>query len=348
MTNKVWTGSTQPTCPGNGWKVISGDLTGANCNSGMMLSVLSAVAVAPSDLNTVYVGSGTGTVSVSANATSAQPAWRSQFLSCSQPVGAIAVDPANPKIAYATLQGFMGGGDQHVYASTDGGGSWHAAGNGLPAAAVLQLKLASGNGTPTLIAATHGRGAWAIPAAAPPNFILLVDQTNDQIPIFNPQLQFSLHVKLINGNTSPVQIQCSPADSQTTCSLSSSTASADGDITVTANFPAVMAGAYTLKLSGSDGTHRHQILVSVVVEDFQVTIDKSNAINLEYGSSVTILVRIFSMSDWNVAVKLTYPGLPAGFTCTASPASFSSLPFGDTQATMTVTAAANATAQSPL
>lgn len=397
-TTKVWKGPANPSSPGAGWKAISGDLTGQNCNSRELSSVLSAIAVAPGDANTIYTGSSTGTLSASTNAVSASPTWQNWQASCSHPVSAIAVDPTNPQIAYATLQGFLGPGAGHVYATTNGGQSWtmigsglpdvpvnsivvdpdtpenlfigtdsgvfvtsdggadaathpvkwSLLGSGLPATAVLQLKLARENGAQTLIAATHGRGAWAIPAAAPPNFLLSTDQATYYAPVTDSQTQFPLHVHVINGNNAPIHLDCLPQNGAT-CSLSADTVSASGDVTVTVGWTAGTAGYRSIQISGDDGANQSQVSPAVITQDFQLNASNVNTLNLEYGSSVDIPVQLVTSYGWNGTITLACPGLPAGFSCTANPAKVSSIQsYSNPQVTVTLNASASASAQSPL
>ena len=396
-TNRVWTGPAQPASPGQGWTAISGDLTGKNCITNGLTPLLTAIAVAPSDPNTVYVGANTGTISVSTNATSAQPGWSSRDNSWCLSIGAIAVDPTNPKIAYAATQDFDNenfdrvmvtkdggqywyditdhlpnipvnsiaidpatpenvfiGTDTGVFATSAGGAQdsagmdWQQLGSGLPATAVLQVKVAQENGSPVLVAATHGRGAWTIPAVAAPNFALMTDQSHYLVPVTTSPFAFSLHVKLINGSTAPVQLTCSAQTSPSTCSLSQSQVSASGDVTVTANVGTSPSGEYPIQITGQDGTHQNSLTVAIDVSDFQPGVVVGNGINLEFGSSVAIPVTIGSTYGWTGAVALSCPNLPAGFTCSFAPASFPSLPAGGATTTLTLAATAGATATSPL
>jgi photosystem II stability/assembly factor-like uncharacterized protein len=84
------------------WTAISPDLTAGTGG------VLSTVAVAPSDPNTVYTGSDQGIVSVTRNATSgALATWTN--ISAGLPLRAVTqvvVHPTNPQIAYVTFSGF--------------------------------------------------------------------------------------------------------------------------------------------------------------------------------------------------------------------------------------------------
>lgn len=75
------------------------------------------------------------------------------------PVNVVAVDVRGTRpVLYA-------GTDAGLYRSINDGASWHRFGQGLPSAAVIDLRLEIGRGR--LIAATQGRGAWSIPIVEP-------------------------------------------------------------------------------------------------------------------------------------------------------------------------------------
>ena len=174
------------------WQAISGDLTGGG--------EVSAIAVAPSNGNTVYVGSSDGHVNVTTNAGSGTGAiWTDRTTGVpSRYVSAIAVNPSSSTTVYITLAGTGSG---HVYKSTNGGATWTNINGNLPDIAanaivvdpVLPNTLYVGTdigtfattnggttwstlvnglprtqvlslkldpGTRTLRAATHGRSAW--------------------------------------------------------------------------------------------------------------------------------------------------------------------------------------------
>lgn len=81
------------------------------------------------------------------------------------PVNALAYDPLWPSYLYAAT-------DAGVYGITDGGAAgasevWQQMGSGLPNTTVFQVKL-SAQVPRKLVAATHGRGAWTLPALVPP------------------------------------------------------------------------------------------------------------------------------------------------------------------------------------
>jgi uncharacterized repeat protein (TIGR01451 family) len=105
------------------WTPISGDLTGGGD--------LSAIAVAPSNGNTVYVGSNDGRFHVTTNAGSGTGSiWidRSSGLP-NRSITAIAVDLANSQKVYVALSGFDSG---HVFKTTNGGLSWTNISSNLP------------------------------------------------------------------------------------------------------------------------------------------------------------------------------------------------------------------------
>ncbi|MCP4898964.1 MAG: hypothetical protein GY906_18495 [bacterium] len=114
----LWTGGTRP------WRTVDGaeswDPVGrATSRYGQ----ISAIAIAPTDSDTVYLGYSTGGISRTSNGRSESPTW--EFSSSSLPsawVSSIAVDPTNPNIAYCTISTF---GHPHVFRTLDGGDSWH-------------------------------------------------------------------------------------------------------------------------------------------------------------------------------------------------------------------------------
>ena len=69
------------------------------------------------------------------------------------PVNALAFDPVAPNTVWA-------GTDIGVYVSTDGGATWNPYTNGLPNVAVFDL--VSNHATGTILACTHGRGAFRL------------------------------------------------------------------------------------------------------------------------------------------------------------------------------------------
>ncbi|HEX7843957.1 MAG TPA: hypothetical protein VF469_41065, partial [Kofleriaceae bacterium] len=114
------------------WTAISGDLTNGNQGVGpVVFGTITTVAVAPSNKNTIYIGTDDGNVWVTQNAgasytridSSLPDLWVTQ----------VAVDPGNDAIAYATFSGFRV--DQplaHVFRTTDHGATWSDISSDLP------------------------------------------------------------------------------------------------------------------------------------------------------------------------------------------------------------------------
>ena len=123
---------------GRTWTPISPDLTGGGPNdpSGYPWGTISALAAAPSDGNTLYVGTDDGklwwTNDLGANWNQVDPAqlpgtW----------VTRVAVHPKDANIAYATFSAFRSGSARaHVMITRDGGRTWSDIGRGLPDAPV--------------------------------------------------------------------------------------------------------------------------------------------------------------------------------------------------------------------
>jgi len=113
------------------WLPISPDLTGGKN------ATIKAIAVAPSDPNTVYAGTSDGKVQVTNNALSGtKAAWidRSAGLTL-KTLTSIAVDPIDSATAYVTYSGFLDSAakpTQHVFQTSDGGAKWTDISGNLP------------------------------------------------------------------------------------------------------------------------------------------------------------------------------------------------------------------------
>jgi photosystem II stability/assembly factor-like uncharacterized protein len=112
------------------WTAISPDLTGGDPFSG----VISTIAVASSNSNTVYAGTLDSRVQVTTNA-GPSATWTN--VSAGLPprvVTQVAVDPTASTTAYVTFSGFTGFGDNqgHVFKTTNGGSTWTDISGDLP------------------------------------------------------------------------------------------------------------------------------------------------------------------------------------------------------------------------
>jgi hypothetical protein len=111
------------------WTAISGNLAAG-------AGVLSCIAVAPSNSNTVYAGSDGNNVNVTTNALSGTGAiWTNRSAGLpGRTVTHMAVDPKASTTAYVTLSGFNAGGGTpgHVFKTINGGTNWTDISGDLP------------------------------------------------------------------------------------------------------------------------------------------------------------------------------------------------------------------------
>lgn len=115
------------------YKSTDGGLTFAPIFSQGTSSAIGALAVAPSNPNVIYVGTGEGFPRNTASpgdgvfvSTNAGKTWRFSGLAASAHVAKIAVDPSNPNVAIVAALGpeWTAGGDRGIFRTQDGGKSW--------------------------------------------------------------------------------------------------------------------------------------------------------------------------------------------------------------------------------
>ena len=114
---------------GHSWKVISDGPAGAGMNGS-----IGAIAVAESDPNVVYVGTGEHAVRGQSSSygngmfrsTDAGKTWTRIGLENTRQIGQVRVHPTNPDLVYVAAQGdrWKGTSERGIYRSTDGGKSW--------------------------------------------------------------------------------------------------------------------------------------------------------------------------------------------------------------------------------
>ncbi len=120
---------------GGVWKTINGGVSWSNVSDGFFnTGTIGAIAVAESDANIIYAGTGESPVrGVSTShgdgvykSTDAGRTWLHLGLEKTRQVAKITVHPANPDIVYVGAQGspWAASEDRGVYRSTDGGASW--------------------------------------------------------------------------------------------------------------------------------------------------------------------------------------------------------------------------------
>src|SRR5262249_21828595 len=121
------------TAAGGVWKSSDGGLTWKPVFDEQPISSIGSIAVAPSDPNVVYVGSGEANIrgNVAAGngiykSTDAGKTWKHVWKQEGQ-IGTMIVHPTNPDVAFAAVLGHAFGPnlERGVYRTTDGGKSWH-------------------------------------------------------------------------------------------------------------------------------------------------------------------------------------------------------------------------------
>ncbi|MGH7471809.1 MAG: WD40/YVTN/BNR-like repeat-containing protein, partial [Longimicrobiales bacterium] len=121
------------TTGGGVWKSDDAGMNWRNITDGYFGGSIGAVAVAPSDANVIYVG--TGSACIRGNVSTGRGAWRSTdagktwtFIGLpeSGAIGAIVVHPQSPDIAYVAALGHPFGKNRErgLYRTKDGGKSW--------------------------------------------------------------------------------------------------------------------------------------------------------------------------------------------------------------------------------
>jgi len=115
------------------WKTTDGGLMWTPIFDDQHVASIGAIAVAPSDPNVVYAGTGEADIRSSLSSgdgiyksTDAGKTWRNMGLRDSKQIGRILVHPKNPDIVYVAVLGHAYGPnpERGVFRSTDGGQSW--------------------------------------------------------------------------------------------------------------------------------------------------------------------------------------------------------------------------------
>src|SRR6266446_79667 len=120
------------TASGGVWMSSDGGTTWKSVFDDQPISSIGSIAVAPSDPNVIYVGSGEANIrgNVAASngiykSTDAGKTWKHVWTSIGQ-IGTTIVHPTNPDIAYAAVLGnpFAPGEQRGVYRTRNGGRTW--------------------------------------------------------------------------------------------------------------------------------------------------------------------------------------------------------------------------------
>jgi photosystem II stability/assembly factor-like uncharacterized protein len=157
---------------GGVWKTTNGGVTWKPIFDSVGIASVGAVAVAPSDHNVVYVGTGnqSGWSFTTGNGiyktTDAGTTWTNVGLPNSQYIGGIVVDPKNANMVLVAVQGARNVGanagsqyaplvgERGVYRSTDGGRNWVRTTDGTAGASDLWMDYSD----PQIVYASVGAG----------------------------------------------------------------------------------------------------------------------------------------------------------------------------------------------
>jgi photosystem II stability/assembly factor-like uncharacterized protein len=164
------------------WTAISGDLTDGNGGvGGVVFGSITAIAVAPSNRNTIYIGTDDGNVWLTRD--TGHSYLRIDLTLPELWVTRIAVDPQDDAIAYVTFSGFRV--DQplaHVFRTTNHGGRWSDISSDLPDAPVNELAIDPRRsstlyvGTDVGVFVSHDVGAsWAPLGVGLPDGVVVTD-----------------------------------------------------------------------------------------------------------------------------------------------------------------------------
>ncbi|MFZ0218455.1 MAG: glycosyl hydrolase [Candidatus Dormiibacterota bacterium] len=121
-------------CDGGVWKTGDGGTYWENVSDGYLgTAAIGAIAVAESDPNVLYVGTGEACIrnDVSSGdgvykSTDAGATWRHVGLADTRHIGRVRVDPHNPDLVYVAALGhaWAPNDERGIFRSTDGGGTW--------------------------------------------------------------------------------------------------------------------------------------------------------------------------------------------------------------------------------
>ena len=167
------------TTGGGVWKTEDMGITWRNVSDGYFKTgTIGAIAVAESDPNVVYVGTGEHAVrgvmthdgDGMYRSTDAGKTWKTIGLDLSQHIARIVVDPRNPDVVYVAAQGALYGpsAERGVFKSTDGGATWKKVLYVDDKTGAAELSMDAHN--PRILYAAmweHGRLPWKVISGGP-------------------------------------------------------------------------------------------------------------------------------------------------------------------------------------
>lgn len=117
------------------WRTDDAGLSWKNLSDGQFkTSSIGAIAVAPSDANVLYVGTGEHAIRGQSStygdgvykSTDQGRTWVNVGLAATRQISAVRIHPSNPDVVYVAAQGdrWKGTSDRGIYRTTDGGATW--------------------------------------------------------------------------------------------------------------------------------------------------------------------------------------------------------------------------------
>src|SRR4051812_36268544 len=165
-------------CAGGIWKTEDGGIFWRCVSDGFMgSSAVGSIAVAPSDPNVIYAGTGETAIRLDVSygdgiykSTDAGATWKNLGLKNSKFIGRICIHPTNPDLVYAAVLGDVFGPNEErgVYRSKDGGKSWEKVLHRSDVAGAIELTMDRTN--PRLLFASMWearRNFWNISSGGP-------------------------------------------------------------------------------------------------------------------------------------------------------------------------------------
>ena len=165
-------------CAGGVWRTDDAGLYWENISDGQFTTAaIGALAVAPSDGNVIYAGTGETTIRIDVThgdglyrSTDGGKHWRNMGLKESRHIGAIAVHPDDPDLVYVAALGHASkpNPERGVYRSADGGETWELVLHVSDRAGAVDLSMDPNN--PRILFATvwqARRTFWSIDSGGP-------------------------------------------------------------------------------------------------------------------------------------------------------------------------------------
>jgi IPT/TIG domain len=203
--------------------------------------------------------------------------------------------------------------DAGVYASANAtagaGTTWSVLQAGLPNAQVLSLKLR--RVSRTLVAGTHGRGAWNIQLPGLPAFVLTgLDPVSTNTGSGDTQITATG-----NGFTQQSVVNLAGNNALTTTYVNATTLTADVPAATT-----LCGGTLSLNVIDPTAGSTNALPLGVVGScDFSLSIPTPGSATTSAGGSASYQFTVQLQGNSAAPVQLTCPNAPAGITCAFSP-----------------------------